>query len=862
MAWGRSSLDWTVAQRLAAANHRWKVLLMIQLLCGWIILFTLTLMGVGWSIHRHWLSRTVPIALFYVFIVLVFMVGFALIILAATMQKRSNSWLAMQIEKHFPHLLDRLNTLAHLETRPRGVTTEAYFKAIGLQAGNELHHHSAERAISPRTTILIALAALAACVGTVAFYRHFQPWATYAQDKQQGSAPDDSQNAQELRLPEDKATKEKKAWGEVRITEPGGDLKLTKVDVLPLTVEAASSERLKNADWSTSLNGGAPAQHPLAAPEEPNYAVYQPTIYLDELAVSDWDVLSYFARAATEGDGKYASQIYFVEIKPFREDILKMEAKDGGGKGMAELQELSLLIQKQQEILRQTYRQNEQPSSTKAEQKQDQEKLGAAQGDLKDATAHLYAKIAASENQDVGTVLDKLAEAQGSMEHAVGKLKEPDNPAALGKEQTALQQLVESRKNLVKSISEGKGSGDSQSGENEDTPIAGQKKDKDRLADIEDIRDQGKAALNAVKAAQEKQQAIAQETAAATAEKLPDLAKRQEQLNKELADFQEKVPRPFEGLKDQSLAAKEAMDKAVPALAKRSTGKPATLAAKEAIADLQKGLENQAAQRSLGDVYKMKDMLDARADDLGEMEKNPENFKASDLAKAAAQAKATKDAMAKTLNDTQAGQAFGPGLKDALEGEPGKQLDQSAEQAQKQADANPSAQSGGASPALTSLKAIQDAFTTSQPAIFQGKTGPAQAGGGSSEGGVAEAERSLNSLIQRMKEGHETKPEDLKKQLEEAQYALLEEAKDHPSDAAPLLAMADNLSKLSGQVDLNVDADALRKLVDRLEAYRLEMADHQRTTPDDPKLLHVDPSKVPTEFRERVRRYFEKLSDG
>lgn len=861
MAWGRSLMDGTVAQRLAAANHRWKILLMIQLLSGWIMLFALTLMGIGWSIHRHWLTRSVPIALCYVFVVLVFIVGFLLIALVATTQKRSNSWLALQIERHFPRLLDRLNTLAYLETRPRGVTTEAYFKAIGLQTGNELHRYSAAHAISPHRTILTALAALAFCAAAVAFYHHFQPWATYAEDKSQGIAPDDSQNAQELRLPDDKATKEKKAWGEVRITEPGGDLKLTKVDVLPLTVEAASSEKLKEANWSTSLNGGASAQHQLAAPEEPNYAVYQPAIYLDELAVSDWDVLSYFARATTEGDGKYASQIYFVEIKPFREDIVKMESR-GGGKSMGELEDLSALIKKEQEILRQTYRQNEQPSATKAEQKQDQEKLGTAQSDLKDATAHLYAKIAANENQDVGTVLDKLAEAQGNMEHAVSKLKDADNPAALGKEQTALQQLVESRKDFAKMISEGKGTGDSQDGENDHTPIAGEKKDKDRLADIEDIRDQGKAALNAVKAAREKQEAIAQETAAATAEQLPDLAKRQEQLNRELADFQQKVPRPFEGLQDQSQAAKQAMDKAVPALAKRSSGKPATVAAKEALGDLQKGLENQDAQRSLGDVYKMKDMLDAQAGHLGQMEKTPGDFKASDLASATAQAKATKDAMAKTLDDTQAGQAFGPGLKGALEGEPGQQLDQAAEQAQKQAQANPDAPGDGASSALTSLKAIQNAFTTSQPAIFQGKPSQGQASGSSSQGGVADAERGLNSLIQRLKEGHETKPEDLKKQLQEAQYALLDEAKTHPSDAAPLLAVADNLSALSGQVDLHVDAEALRKLVDRLEAYRLEMADHQRATPDDPKLLHVDPSKVPTEFRERVRRYFEKLSDG
>ena len=116
----------------------------------------------------------------------------------------------------------------------------------------------------------------------------------------------------------------------MRITEPGRDLKVTKVDVVPLQVEAASDQGLKAASWSTATNGAAPSVHALPPPAEPNYAVYKPVLYVDELGLQDWDVVSYYASARTAKGGAYASEIYFLEVRPFREDIAKMPGGEGG----------------------------------------------------------------------------------------------------------------------------------------------------------------------------------------------------------------------------------------------------------------------------------------------------------------------------------------------------------------------------------------------------------------------------------------------------------------------------------------------------------------------------------------------------
>ena len=75
------------------------------------------------------------------------------------------------------------------------------------------------------------------------------------------------------------------------------DLRVTKIDVVPLQIEAAANERLQKVDWFTAINGEAETEHPLPPPNEPRFAIYQPDIYLDELNLSDWDVVTYYARA-------------------------------------------------------------------------------------------------------------------------------------------------------------------------------------------------------------------------------------------------------------------------------------------------------------------------------------------------------------------------------------------------------------------------------------------------------------------------------------------------------------------------------------------------------------------------------------
>src|ERR1019366_3448744 len=176
----------------------------------------------------------------------------------------------------------------------------------------------------------------------------------------------------------------------------------TKVDVVPLQIEAAANQPLRKVGWFSTVNGAGETPHELAPPSEPRYAVYQPTVYLDELRLSDWDVMTYYAKADTEKQNSFASEVYFLEVRPFREDILKLPGGEGGSVHHC-LSVLSTLIGEQQHVIRQTHQHLQKPQEQEALQVQDRKKLSGAESDLSASAQHLYAAMGSGlENRPIG----------------------------------------------------------------------------------------------------------------------------------------------------------------------------------------------------------------------------------------------------------------------------------------------------------------------------------------------------------------------------------------------------------------------------------------------------------------------------
>ena len=355
----------------------------------------------------------------------------------------------------------------------------------------------------------------------------------------------------ELALPTNNVAEETKLWGEVRITDPARDMKVTKVDVVPLQIEAAANQTLKKAAWYSTVNGNTEKAHELAAPTEPRYAVYQPVIYLDELRLADWDVLTYYANARTEHGEGYASDVYFLEVRPFREDILKMPGGEGG-KAYQALSEMTSLIERQQHVIRETHQYEQAPDEETKLRAQDRRKLSGAEDDLNDSTRHLYAQMSTEmENKPIGEALDNLAKAERSLTSASETLEAVKIKEAQDHERAALADLVAARKIFQKTINEHpkKDFEDKPEGRTRPDPVAESAK---QLGDIAEFRNEAKAAQDFIEKAVEQQRQLARKAASTPRSQQPKLGDEEAKLEKSLRDFEQQHPQVFHGRDQRS----------------------------------------------------------------------------------------------------------------------------------------------------------------------------------------------------------------------------------------------------------------------------------------------------------------------
>ncbi len=539
-------------------------------------------------------------------------------------------------------------------------------------------------------------------------------------------------------------TKPQKPWGEVRIVSPGHDVKLTKIDVLPLQIEMAASGHLQNPAWITSINGGAEERHELPPPTEPQYAVYQPMIYLDELKVAEWDVISYYAKVETPAPAEYTSQIFFIEVRPFREDILKAT---GGGKGGGHsadlLEKLNELVKRQTTDVQEThrYQQTEYPSDDM--RKQDKKKLVDAESGLSVASNHLYGEIVAdNENAPIGEILDHLAGAQQQMDKAVDNLGEDVIPLAKQNEQSALAELVATRKAFYKVISDHPGAFGDSNGGGAQSGTAADGKNKSAasasdslksLSQVTEMRNRDQAALNQLKAMAQRQQlladtATANNAAGNSAGNGGAMAKSETDLKNDVEKLMQDNPDLFRDVDPEKASLQSDMQQAIDNLSAgdNETGSHYLTHATADMGDLQKAVQRNHDLQQTAEAYKLKKIIDQNIQQLGQ-EKNkggslsPQEMK--DLVNSATRSTGTL----KDIADQPGGGGFGPGLQQSLSADNQAALDQAL---QKLGQTTPGAESqGAAGDAQGKLSQVSQAFEKSQPDLGKMNSNPGQNGG-------------------------------------------------------------------------------------------------------------------------------------
>lgn len=801
---------------------------------GWMLLDTIIWLG--------YLSSFMAAMVTAILLVVVLLAAALVILVAVAVAQPARRVMARSIEDARPSLLDRLNTLVWLDAGRGGGVPASYRDRIERQAGESLARGSSALPTAGPPVRWHVAVALACTLAALGLHLGLRPWDRLA-DREAAAGPAPAVGASSLKPPAGDSAEVQEDWGEVKVPEPGRDLTVTKVDVVPLRIEAAASDSLRATRYVTSAGRSGQTVHALPPPAEEHYASYRPLLYVDEFRLADWDVLTYHAAAETKKGRTYASDVYFLEVRPFREEILKLP---GGEQGDAYrfLNELSGLIDRQKHVVRETHRHLKRPYETEAERRREQTKLAEAEGDLAEAARHVYARLAARlENADIGVVLDELAKAEGHLEKAARALAGSGGDVE-GPARDALEALIATRKHLQKAISRDPSAWDDEAGDAGSLPAL-----EGRLEEIAEFRDEEKATREVLERAAADQKRIREE--AASPERRAELAEEQEGLRKNLAEWGASHPRMFRHADRERAATDEAMRRAAEALNGTADPRATQDGAVDALEALRRRIGRGARDHDLEQAYELRKLIGLGTRALAEIEADPDSGGAEEAARHAAAAKRATRELKRLLDETPAGDAFGEPLHDALS--PARQ----AQREQRLDDVGRAAERGerekAAGEASRALERLGDAFDRSQPGTARAvreedalKEEPADA--------LQRGLRQLEALAEELGSGEVRK--DAAERRRQALLVLRRGLEGtYGKDAASVLVhMEEDL-----RADAKLDLKKVRRLLDEIEQVRTEVAD-RRPEAESRRLRHIDPSQLPPAYRDRIQRYFESLA--
>jgi hypothetical protein len=843
-----------VETSLNRAEFRWKWLRFLQhtFTLG-IVLFFLAL-GFGVAILGGLVTSKALATAFFAGLLAGGFIAWAVIIISVVAGAPDRNWLASALERVDKRLLDRLNTLLFLERRRGDSRVESFAIRIAKQTQGVFAEKQAPAAFSSNRALSHLAVFIAVVAVTVFVYRQYTPWQKLelAQKTKTVSAKD-ADKPLEIAPPATNSTEQNLPWGEVRITDPGSDLKVTKVDVVPLEIEAAANQSLKTVSWFSTVNGADEAAHELPAPKEPRYAVYQPTVYLDELRLSDWDVMTYYAKANTEKENNYSSEVYFLEVRPFREDILKVPGGEGG-KAYQCLNEMSALIGRQQHIIRQTHQHLQKPQAQQNLQEQDRKKLSEAEGDLGESAQHLYAKMASEmENKPIGEALDNLAKAGKSLDRASKLLDDNVMSEAQNRERGGLAELVAARKIFQKALNEHPEAFDEPK-EDEATAVADSSK---KLNEMAEFRNESRAARDFVQKTLEQQQKLERQVKTASRNNYPNLAEQEKRLEKALEDFQAQHPQVFKNLDAESQQAEQAMSHAADSLQKKTDDARGPMQqATQQLQQFNDAMRNRSTGQQLANAYKLKEMLDKETQTLEQYATNNPKISDAEAQKTAREAQETTDQLKRAAEQDPTRDAFGQPLRDALSGTNKVDLDTKLLQVQQAEE--PAEKRQRAGEAKQCLSKISKAFSDSEPKALQmaEKTDSLKPGSEESFGmGMSE----LESLARQLSDGRQVSPQDQAKQAQEALSNIQTGLRNYYGSnerSQQIIAQLKEMLKADA-----LDVGDLKKLMDELRHFSVETSDRLAKKEDKPDVTNIDPTRLPPAYRGRIQKYFQKLSE-
>ena len=245
----------------------------------------------------------------------------------------------------------------------------------------------------------------------------------------------------------------------VAITSPGRDTKVSIIEEPVLKVRASDDQGIANLELVLSVNGEAEQRIDLMpAPQAPGVSQQlnaQHILYLEDLGLKPGDLISYYvhtrdlapADTAKTATRTATSDIFFYQVRPFRNNYRRAEQQGGGGGGGAQGgQQQGELSEQQRQFVVATFKMIRDRNSYSDEAYQDNlELLTTAQARIRDRVEaivrRLNSRLFIRQIEIYKIILEELPLATAAMLEVEQKLEQAEIEAALTDAQVALKHL-------------------------------------------------------------------------------------------------------------------------------------------------------------------------------------------------------------------------------------------------------------------------------------------------------------------------------------------------------------------------------------------------------------------------------------
>jgi hypothetical protein len=315
----------------------------------------------------------------------------------------------------------------------------------------------------------------------------------------------------------------------IRIANPGKDPKVSPIEEVPVTVEAADDFAVEGMELHYSVNGGAEQVVPLLKEKGAKEASGTTLLSLENFKLVPGDLVSIYA-TARDATHTSRSDIIFAEAEPF-DFKFSQSQQSGGGGGMGNQQ--NDISERQKQIIAATWNQERDPGKARTALEENAKFLSDTESKLSDQAKTLADRMSSREMEGAGSAFANfsklMTQAAGQMDEAVNALKPGKWRDALPIEQKALQSILRAESMFRDiQIAFGQRGGGAGGG--------GAQRDLARMFDLE--LDTSKNQYETGQQDQQQQQSDQQKAVDEALEKLKELARRQQELAAQKAQQQ------------------------------------------------------------------------------------------------------------------------------------------------------------------------------------------------------------------------------------------------------------------------------------------------------------------------------------